>query len=290
MGFTAYNLSARVTRSASCGFETKSMAEVFTQQKERRAHESMIPKGINKRECFDSESHPNTVPIVLGLDVTGSMRTIPHQLIKNGLPTLMSTVIQQGVPDASLLFICVGDHEYDGYALQVGQFESGDAELDHWLTRSYLEGGGGGNAGESYLLAWYFAAFHTDIDSFNKRKKKGFLITVGDEPGLTTLPASAIKEIMGSDQAKSYTDVQLLEAAQKMYDVYHIVVLHSSGASRSLPYWQNILGQHCLTVDSADEVAPKIAELVYSNSEASFESPKAAPSQKAKAEVTEEIL
>jgi hypothetical protein len=72
-----------------------------------------------------------------------------------------------------------------------------------------------GNAGESYLLAWYFAAFHTRTDAFEKRNQKGILFTVGDEPCLKVLPASAIREIMGTGQ-QTYTHYELLEEAQKI--------------------------------------------------------------------------
>jgi hypothetical protein len=263
MGYTEYNLSSRKLRAATFDYASAPMDKTFTQQKERKAHESMIPKGVIRRECFDSDIHPLTVPILLGLDVTGSMRMVPHELIKNGLPTLMSTLIQRGLKDASLLFVAIGDHESDRYPLQIGQFESGDAELDMWLTRTYLEGGGGGNAGESYLLAYYFAAFHTEIDSFNKRGEKGFLITIGDEPPLMSLPASALKEIMGdayNGQNSSYSIQTLLEAAQKKYHVFHIDVLHRGGTGNS--EWKKLLGQKCITVEDYTTIPTVVANLV----------------------------
>ena len=265
MGNSSYNIGSRNLRSESLGYHSKSMDEVFTQQKEKRIHDSMSPVGIAKRECFDSAEHPNTVPIVLNLDVTGSMLKIPDYLVKDGLPKMMGGLIQNGVTDASLLFTSIGDHECDRYPLQIGQFESGDEELDLWLTRSYLEKGGGGNAGESYLLAHYFAAFHTDLDSFNKRGQRGFLFTVGDEPGLRALPGRVIDEIMGTKGSKTYTDRELLAEAEKMYDVYHLVLLHSEGAKRSLSYWKDLLGQKCIEVKDYTEVSKIITEIVVKN-------------------------
>jgi hypothetical protein len=134
------------------------MDTVFEQNRKRKIHESMDPKTIKLREARDSAEHPNVFPVILGLDLTGSMGSIPVYLIREGLPHIMGKLIQKGFNDASLLFVGVGDHENDDAPLQVGQFESGDDELDTWLTRTWVEGGGGGNAGESYLLAWYFAA------------------------------------------------------------------------------------------------------------------------------------
>jgi hypothetical protein len=151
MGSTRYDIDARYDRARKAGYGTKSAGEIFTQNAKRQAHPSMIPHGVAFRESRDSEVHPHSVPIILGLDVTGSMGHIPYELIREGLPKLMGGIIQGGVPDPALLFLGIGDHECDNYPLQVGQFESGDEELDMWLTRTYIESGGGGNGGESYL-------------------------------------------------------------------------------------------------------------------------------------------
>jgi hypothetical protein len=188
------------------------------------------------------------------------MGHIPHELIKEGLPKLMSGIIQGGVPDAAVLFLGIGDHEADRFPLQVGQFESGDKELDMWLTRTYLEGGGGGNGGESYLLAWYFAAFHTKIDSFEKRKVKGLLFTIGDEPDLESLPASAIREMMGSGQ-QSYSPTELLAEARKLYDVYHISVLHTDPARLADKDWKKTLGQNCLSIEDHRQIPEVIKNI-----------------------------
>ncbi|MFP3592101.1 hypothetical protein [Chryseobacterium sp. SIMBA_038] len=261
MGSTRYDMDARYDRARKEGYASKSASEIFTQNAKRMAHESMNPNGISFRESRDSAVHPNSVPIILGLDVTGSMGHIPHELIKEGLPKLMGGIIQGGVPDPALLFLGIGDHECDGYPLQVGQFESGDEELDMWLTRTYIESGGGGNAGESYLLAWYFAAFHTRTDAFEKRNQKGLLFTVGDEPCLKTLPASAIREIMGTGQ-QTFTHTELLKEAQKKYEVFHISVLHSDQAVRADKGWKDLLGQNCLSIEDYRDVPNVIKEIV----------------------------
>ncbi len=259
MGNTIYDTASRSVRSSKIGYATKSVGEIFTQQRERKAHAEMDPKNIKIRECRDSEAHPAVIPVILGLDVTGSMGHIPHQLIKDGLPTLMGGMIQKGV-DASLLFVACGDHECDKYPLQAGQFESGDAELDLWLTRTYLEGGGGGNAGESYLLAWHFAVNKVVTDSWDKRKQKGFLFTVGDEPNLPILPGSAIEQIYG-EPAQTVTAAELLAAAQEKFQVYH---LHIARGYRSgtLDGWKKTLGQACIEVADYHDIPEIITKIV----------------------------
>jgi hypothetical protein len=263
MGSTRYDVDARYLRAKGEGYDSKSANDIFIQNSLRMAHESMNSKGITFREARDSDVHPNSIPIILGLDVTGSMGHIPHELIKEGLPKLMGGIIQGGIPDPALLFLGIGDHECDRYPLQVGQFESGDKELDMWLTRTYLEGGGGGNPGESYLLAWYFAAFHTKTDAYEKRNQKGVLFTIGDEPCLKVLPGSAIKEIMGVS-SHTYTEIELLTEAKKKYDVYHLSVLHSSGAEFAEKSWKELLGQNCISIKDHKQIANVIKEIICS--------------------------
>lgn len=45
-------------------------------------------------------------------------------MIKDNFPKLMDALMQLGIKDPQLLFMAVGDHEYDDYPIQVGQFES----------------------------------------------------------------------------------------------------------------------------------------------------------------------
>ena len=269
MGFTSYSTSSRAKRAVDSGYHSKSVNEIFEQNQKRMIHESMKPQSAVLREARDSEIHPNSVPIILALDVTGSMGKIPHHLVQDGLPKIMGKIMQNGVPDPSLLFLAIGDTECDTYPLQVGQFESGDEELDTWLTRTYIESGGGGNDGESYLLAWYFAAKHTELDSFSKRGKKGFLFTIGDEPSLKSIPRNVIEEQMGVNPQTSFTDVELLEMARKMYHVYHFHILEGYGGKSSLGYWKDMLGQSCIEIQDYKEIPAKLAEIVvkHSNSE-----------------------
>ena len=270
MGNNLYNSTLRSARADTMGYFTKSFDEVFEQKKKRVIHESMNPKNALLRESRDSTNHPNSKPIILGLDLTGSMHKIPLYLIQNGLPHIMDGIIQKGIPDPQILFIGVGDHEYDNYPLQVGQFESGDEELDIWLTRTYPEGGGGSNAGESYHLAWYFASEHTSIDSLEKRNEKGLLFTIGDEPCLPTLPARVVNELMGTSKQISYTMNELLEKVSEKYDVYHLHVMEGSAGKRSLGFWKDLLGQNCIQVDDYTKISDIIVNIVTENTKVSY--------------------
>jgi hypothetical protein len=269
------------------GYYSKSTNDIFTQNKERRIHESMDPNGIILRESRDSEVHPNTVPIIISLDLTGSMGRIPHELVKDGLPKLVSGIIQNGVPDPAILFLGIGDHECDRAPLQVGQFESGDEELDMWLTRTYIESGGGGNAGESYGLAMYFAARHCVTDAWEKRNKKGFLFIIGDEPNLKTYPSNALKEIMGNGDIATFTDQEILEEVQEKWNVY--VINPGHGNTRAERYWKEILGENYIVLSDYTEVADRLKDIVVQNTDSNVftQSPTSTESPITKVDVEE---
>lgn len=263
MGGGGYSLSSRSIRAKSLGYDTKSAGEIF---KQRSINNAMNPSGIVVRESRDSAEHPNSVPIILALDVTGSMGSVPHHMVKEGLPTIMGTIIQNGgIPDPQMLFIAIGDHECgDEAPLQVGQFESSDELLDKWLTDVFIEGGGGGNAGESYLLAWYFAGYHTVHDAYEKRGKKGFLFTVGDEPTLKKIPKRSLNEIMGDGQYEDFTAVGLLDKARERYNVYHLHIKETGAGSRqeTINGWRQLMGDNLILVDRHQDVSKIIAEIV----------------------------
>lgn len=264
MGGGSYSFSSRASRSKELGYDTKSREEIF---QSRRLDVKMNPHGVKIRESRDSKEHPNSFPIILALDVTGSMGSIPHYLVKEGFPEIMKKIIDGGMKDPQVLFMGIGDHECDRAPLQIGQFESSDELLDKWLTDLYIEGNGGGNAGESYLLAWYFAGQHTATDHFEKRKKKGVLITIGDEPTLKEIPGSALKKIMGVSQSENYSAAELLEKAQEKYEVYHLHMIEgANGRDEDVKGgWKQLMGKNVVFIQGKEDVARIIANLVTRN-------------------------
>jgi hypothetical protein len=248
------------------GTAMKSNAENF---KSRSVTREMTTVDLKYRESRDSDEHPKSVAIIVGLDVTGSMGSVPEHLVKHGLPKMMDEIIRAGNPDPQVLFMGLGDHEWDRSPLQVGQFESSDELLDKWLMDTYLEGGGGGNDGESYMLAWYFAARHTQIDCFEKRKEKGFLFTIGDEKNLPNVPGPVLEKIMGKGQYGTLTNSsELLEEARKTFNVYHIHVseTHSGQRMDVQSHWKEVMGDNLIVVQSSDHISGIIASLVSGKS------------------------
>lgn len=271
MGGGSYDYMSRSVRTKS--YSSMSRDTIFKSES-RRTHkvtQDLDIKGKN-RVCHDIPGvHDDTFPIIIALDVTGSMGHVPERLVKRDFPEIMKKIIDAGVKDPQVCFVAIGDHECDSVPLQVGQFEVSDELLDNWLTRLYLEGGGGSNEGESYLLAWYFAARHVETHAWEKRHRKGVLITIGDEPNLTSLPDSDCQEIFGDGQGK-VSDKRILEEAQEKWDVYHINLMDYAGKyDATQNYWKQTLGERLVNTQSSDgsdiiDIIPKLVIDSYKNS------------------------
>lgn len=233
----------------------------------KAVHKDLDPMNVKFRESRDSAEHPLSYAIMLNIDVTGSMGNLPATLIKNGLPTIVSKVYAKGIQDPQIAINAIGDYEArDKAPLQIGQFEINDELLDKTLISINHERGGGGNDGESYLLAWYHAVFHTDIDCFNKRNQKGILVTIGDEASLKLITKECINHLYGYVPERDYSDVELLRLAKEKYNVIHIHCTETmQGASRfNQRYWDNLAQSEGIIlkkVDSIDNVPDIIAEL-----------------------------
>lgn len=193
-----------------------SAQEMFRQ---RRIAPELDPKNVI-RECCDSEEHPYTKPVILALDVTGSMGGASVKVAKE-LNVIM-TELYDKVQDVEFLIMGIGDLAYDDAPIQASQFES-DIRIAEQLDKIYFEGGGGGNSYESYTAAWYFGLNHCKLDCWN-RGKKGIIITIGDEPLNPHLPAMKLSGVVGDKlQGDVETDELYKEVTQK-YDVYHLAV------------------------------------------------------------------
>ena len=262
MGSSNYSYDAYSYFSSSA--KTKSVDDVFTQNKAHKIADSMDPKGLKFREARDSANHPESLAIMIWLDVTGSMGTIPEIIIKEKLDKIMSTLITHGVKDAAVFFGAIGDHDYDSYPLQVGQFESGTDELIKCLSSVYIEKGGGGNSVESYCLGHFVAGRHTSIDCYEKRGQKGFLFTIGDEGNQRIFSAEDQIKIFGYEMAEDVTDKQMLESAQRMYNVFHIHCNETQYKNNTavLNYWKNLLGERLIIMPDHKMVAEIIASTI----------------------------
>lgn len=263
-------------RAFSSASATMSTDEIYTTSAKAArvarglsASDVLSPKGVKVRESRDSADNPTSNAIIVALDVTGSMGMIADVLARTGLGTLFEEILtRKPVPDPHLMFMAVGDANYDRAPLQVSQFEADKRIIDQ-LTEIYVEGGGGGNSFESYNLPWYFAAMHTSIDCFEKRGKKGYLFTVGDENAPGSLTAAQIEAIIGDKPERALSNEEILAMASRTYEIFHVIVEEGSHA-RSAPEqvlssWSRVLGQRVLRLSDHTKLSEVIVSAIEVN-------------------------
>lgn len=218
------------TRASKTGATVDSLGRVRglsdrTQDTYKRSfiHDDLNPKNV-MRECCDNEEHPNTVPVILALDVTGSMGSTAIEVAKS-LNVIMTKLYDQ-VKDVEFCVMGIGDLYCDESPIQISQFES-DVRIAEHLDKVYFEGGGGCNLYESYTAAWYMGLNHTKLDCW-ERGKKGIIITMGDEQLNPYLPRVDLERATGDNLQSDVVTESLYNDVSKKFDVYHINVLHGS--------------------------------------------------------------
>lgn len=256
MGYGSWTAQSWTSYTSTKGYTATSTAsEMYASHSMK---EEFDPTKFKVRESCDSAEHPNSTPIVLALDVTGSMSSV-LETVSHRLGDTMGEIYKRNpVEDPQVCFMAFGDVNCDDAPIQVTQFES-DIRIAEQLNDIYFERGGGGNGGESYSLPWYVAARRCKIDSWDKHNKKGFLFTVGDECCLSTLSKDAIKRFLGDDVERDLSATELLTEVSRKYEVYHLIVdpVAYQPVDKS---WKEFLGKNCIIVEDIE----KIPEIIVS--------------------------
>ena len=187
----------------------------------RRMDDSLDPKKFTMRECANSEEHPNTIPVILGLDVTGSMGEACSETAA-ALGVIITNLYKK-FKDVEFCIMGIGDLAYDNAPIQMSQFES-DVRIAESLDKIFMEHGGGGNNFESYTVAWYMGLKRTKLDCFDKQARKGIIITMGDKPLNPYLPVHKLNLAINGHEQSDVETVALYKEACKKFDIFHIAV------------------------------------------------------------------
>lgn len=258
MGYSSWNSSAWNSYAAN-NVQGKTTQQIYSA---RSVSPKYDVKNITVRESRDSAANPNSTPIIIALDSTGSMNDVIHSAIAN-LGTLFAEIIQrQPVSDPHIMAMFFDDLFVHDYPLQATQFES-DVVIADQLTELMITGNGGGNGSESSNLPLYFAATRTDCDAFAKGRK-GFLFTIGDDGVPPPLTPTQIRSIFGPD-AEATGDLSyeaLLQMVRPNWEVFNINVKHGyttqAGRDRVDEAWERVLGERAIPLSDISKLAEVI--------------------------------
>ena len=236
----------------------------------RRLDESLDPQKCSIRECVNSDEHPNTIPVILALDVTGSMGEACSETAA-ALGVIITNLYKK-FKDIEFCIMGIGDLAYDHAPIQMSQFES-DVRIAEALDKIYMEHGGGGNSYESYTAAWYMGLKHTKLDCFDKQGRKAIIITMGDEPLNPYLPFRELNESINVTEQANIETPELYRQASEKFDIFHIAVdsprdCYRSYAKEIEQSFGQILGKR-LKVSKIDELAQTIEDCITESIESS---------------------
>lgn len=265
--FTSYSTSkgrSTITCAAADGTTYSALSSNYSTQdiyKARSMDPALDPYKV-MRECRDSEEHPNTIPVIFGLDVTGSMGSSLEKVAKQ-IDLIMNKLYKE-ITDVEFMIMGIGDLYCDTYPIQISQFES-DIRIAEQLEKVYFERGGGGNRWESYTAAWYMGSRHCDLDCW-KRGKKGIIITLGDESINPYLEKNALNRVTGDNLQADVETAELYKEATEKFDIYHVVVTdggssygwHENDIKKSWPKYLDENHLKYVTIDNLAEIVSNI--------------------------------
>ena len=267
MGCGSFTTSAYACYNSSLGREydtttlrasVKSVQEAY---KQTRLHPSLNPKGVI-RECVNNEEHPNTIPVILALDVTGSMGNACKE-VAEALGVIMVDLYKK-FKDIEICIMGIGDLAYDDAPIQISQFES-DIRIAEALDKVWMEHGGGGNTYESYTAAWYMGLRHTKLDC-HKQGRKGIIITMGDEALNPYLPQRELEAVTGDSLQDDVETPDLYEEVSKKFDIFHIAVDDKSSSYKyhadSVNFTFGDLLKNRLKISSINNLSQTICDCV----------------------------
>ena len=270
-----YNTYTTATRGMSAvNYASCDHLHVQEAFKARRLHQDLNPRGI-MRECLDTEEHPNTIPVILALDVTGSMGSAATQVSKKLGQIMEEIYSSDSVRDVEFCIMAIGDLYCDDAPVQISQFES-DIRIAEHLDKVWFESGGGTNAWESYTAAWYMGMNHCKLDCW-KRGKRGIIITMGDERLNPYLQKNGLAQFIGDNVQADVETAELYSQASQKFDIHHISV--DDPASSYSRYNANggidmswaLLGEN-YHVSSVNGLQNMIASIITSHAETECES------------------
>ena len=237
--------------------------EVFRQ---RTINRLLDPRGV-MRQCHDSAEHPNTLPVILALDVTGSMGRAAVKTATRLNSIMTGIFCSNEIRDVEFCVMAIGDIHYDRAPIQISQFES-DIRIAEQMDAVFFEGGGGSNEFESYTAAWYMGMEHCELHCW-KRGKKGLIITMGDELPNPYLNAKELNKVTGDRLQADIDTEKLLQQVREKYEVYHLSVDDpcSSYRRNQLHYnldkaWTKLLGEGHYKAVKIDELHKAISGIV----------------------------
>jgi len=223
--------------------ETVTQTKLFSDKAQSLRQAEGLHPDMNPRSRNIASDSPT--PIVLCLDVTGSMGDWPL-IIWDKLPMLYGQIMmQEYIEDPHIAFCACGDIHGDKAPLQVSDFAAG-TELDRWLNSIFIEGGGGGDRDskahhESYEMAAYFFAFHCKLPN----RKKPLFFFMADETYYPKVTLGPVEHHIGDrwKGPKEIPSARVFKALRMNFNVFLLRKSYPGCDAEIRKNWEDVLGK-----------------------------------------------
>lgn len=251
--------TARATRKAS------NIDDFDYSKHNSTIHASLDPRRIATKpfhalESRDNAEHPESTPVVVTFDVTGS-NIDNARVVQQQLPKLMA-LVGKYLRDPQICIAANDDIQSVGAnAVQISEFES-DNRIDESIRNLLLTGQGGANDHESYELLLWGLAHNVIFDSLLKRGRKGYLFVYADEPMPETVHRADIHTIYGT---RLEADLPLADVIQELHRIYHVFVMWPANSTyhHSRTQYQRLFGkERVLTLQSPESICELVGAVI----------------------------
>lgn len=219
------------------GHDFKSAQQAY-QAKGARSYAQAQAAGVTARDAVAPQvSSDSTCPVVIMVDVTGSMGSWPS-VVFGKLPYL-DIEGKEYFPDLEISFAAIGDRG-DSYPVQVRPFAKGRG-LEEQLGKLIIEAQGRGNGYEAYEMG---ALYYTQKCSTpNAVNKPIFIFVADEEPFPVTSRGDAAGcgldlAVEGSRSAKN-----IFDDLKAKFSVYLVYKQYVRGGRSSRPTWVDLVGE-----------------------------------------------
>nr|MDO8112170.1 hypothetical protein [Candidatus Sigynarchaeota archaeon] len=207
-------------------------------------------------------------PLVVAVDVTGSMREFP-KIIFEKLCILYNEIMlflpKELKDNFEISFAAIGDAYSDQAPVQVTDFATGK-ELDLNIKSLYPEGGGGGQARESYELMAYYYARHCNLVSPLQNPRPLFVL-VGDEGFYAKINREHVRRfISGEDKLRSdLISEDVFDVLKQKFNVYMLRIKYEVADDEKDidAKWRKVLGSsHVILMQDPKRIVDTIIGIV----------------------------
>lgn len=224
--------------TASSRRTDRGFSDIAGQKMSRREIDAAIlPKA--RRIVSTSKS-----PLAYAFDDTGSMKNLP-KIIWDKWPMMAGQIVMQKyLKDPSVSLAAIGDVTCDKAPLQICDFAS-IRDLDGWLEKLWLEGGGGGQHFESYeFVAYYYARLYE-----MQNAETPILIFTGDEAFRDRMSADELRKHFGGQHQDVDAKTIFAELKEKFQGNVFLIHRFYDGFGLDpeiVSMWEDVLGKECV--------------------------------------------